>query len=611
MKLAAVAASAALVLAACGDDEEPDTGDTPDEEETDEPEEPEAEGPSGTITFAVDQEFQSYNSATADQNGVWNTNVDNGVFLGWWSFNPDLSIKRETEFGTYELTSDDPQVVSYTINDNAAWSDGEPIDCDDVLLDWAAQSGTFTGDVEQEIIDEETGEGTGEFETVADTNIFDPVSTNGYDLTEKPECDAGGKSFDLVYTDTFADWELTLGGYLPAHVAAEQGGLTTDELIEAIKNDDVEGLRPVAEFWNDGWLMEQGQLLDAALIPSSGPFVIDSWDGGQSITLRANENFYGTPPVSEFAILRLLAQDQQAQALANGEVDVISPQPSPDLLTSLEALGDQVNILTGNQATWEHIDMQQGDGRVFEDIRVRQAFAKCIPRDLVVTNLIQPINPDAEVLNAREFLTFDPNYATAVERSFPTDILDPSGAADLEGATALLQEAIADGAVAEPVTVRFMHAADNPRRADTAALVKQSCDQAGFDVQPFADANWGAQLSDGTGEYDAVTFAWAGSGVATSGASLYQDEGGENQNWYGYGNATVDELWDEILVTLDADAQTELRMQVEEQLWADFFNVPMFGFPGITATTGDITGAVHNSAQTQHTWNMHEIGRSS
>lgn len=607
-RLAAIAASAALVLAACGGEDEEPVAEEPADEETEDEGEEAPEGPTGTVTFAVDQEFESYNNTTADQNGVWNTNVSNGIHLGFWSFNPDLSIKREEEFGTYELTSEDPQTVSYTINDETVWSDGEPIDCDDVLLDWAANSGTMVGEVEQDVLDD-AGEPTGETEVV-EANIFSPVSTNGYDLTEKPDCEAGDKSFDFVYTDTYADWELLPNDFMPAHIAADQAGMTSEELIEAIKNDDIEALRPVAEFWNEGWLMEQGQLLDPALMPSSGPYILDSWDGGQSITLRANENFYGDPPVAETVVLRLLQQDQQAQALANGEVDVISPQPSPDLLSQLEGLGDQVSILTGPQATWEHVDMQQGAGRVFEDIRVRQAFAKCIPRDLIVSNLIQPINPDAEVLNAREFLTFDENYSAVVEEAFPSDVLDPAGAADIEGSTALLQEAIADGVVEEPVTVRFMHAADNPRREQTAALIQQSCNEAGFDVQPFAEANWGAMLSTATGEYDAVTFAWAGSGVATSGASLYQAEEG-NQNWYSYANDTVDQLWDEVLVTLDKDAQNDLRAQIEAELWNDMFNVPMFTFPGITATAADVTGAVHNSAQTQHTHNMEEVGRAS
>src|ERR1700761_7003902 len=38
-----------------------------------------------------------------------------------------------------------PLVLEYQIADNAVYSDGKPVTCDDLVLAWAAQSGRFPG----------------------------------------------------------------------------------------------------------------------------------------------------------------------------------------------------------------------------------------------------------------------------------------------------------------------------------------------------------------------------------------------------------------------------------------------------------------------------------
>ncbi len=79
------------------------------------------------------------------------------------------------EFGTYEKVSDDPLTVEYTINEAAVWSDGVPIDCDDVQLWWTQNSGAIDG-------------------------LFSAVGIQGIEDTTRPECEPGGKSFTLSTT---------------------------------------------------------------------------------------------------------------------------------------------------------------------------------------------------------------------------------------------------------------------------------------------------------------------------------------------------------------------------------------------------------------------------
>lgn len=574
----AVLAAGALTLSACGgsDDPEPEETDDPGSEET-------GDGTaSGTITFAWEAEFTSYNGNSETGNGTWNTVVLNGVLSHFWDYAPEGGAVPVEEFGTYEKTSDDPLTVHYTYAEDAAWSDGEPIDCDDFLLSWAGHSGYFEHPTE-----------TNEDGTPAP--LFQSPGSTGLNLTSIPECEAGAKEVDLVYSEPFADWEVATTTELPAHVAADQAGMTPEELIDAIRNEDVDALLPVAEFWNTGWDMNPGELPDPALIPSSGPYMIDSWDAGQSMTLKANPNWWGEPPATDTIVVRFVPGDQQVQALANGEVDVIAPQASVDLVSSLEALGDQVEIIAGDNLTWEHFDFNQNPGALFEDRNLREAFAKCVPRQQIVDNLIAPVNPEAVVMDLRELFPWDPDYDAVREAA----VGDAYAEVDIAGATDL----IAQSGVATPIDVRILRSDPNPRRADQIALVKASCDQAGFNIIDTPTQDLGAGIAD-PGGYDITMFAWAGSGLLTSGASLYKTN--EGQNPYGYSNPDVDAAWDELVITLDEARQVELLTEIETLLWEDLFSVPVFAHPGITAHAPNIEGVQHNAAQTQVSFNMDE-----
>lgn len=573
----AVLAAGALTLAACGSD---DDGEEPgaNRSESEEPAQSEGTIPGSTITVAVSEDYTAYNDDTATGNGTWNTYIHNGIKNNFWSYGADGGVVRNEDFGTYEMVSEDPLTVEYTVNDETAWSDGTPIDCDDLLLEWAALSGTMVG-------------ADGE-------NIFNSASNNGYELIEKPECAPGDKEFTTVYTQPYIDWELIIeGGKIPAHIAAEQGGLTEEELITAIQNDDIAALTPVAEFWNTAWQFNPGELPDSALIPSSGPYLLSDWVAGQSITLTANPDYYGPPPPTETIVLRPLDADQQVAALQNGEVDVINPSnPTVDTISQLEGLGDQIELLTGGNLTWSHIDFQMGPGRPFEQLEVRQAFAKCVPRELIVENLVRPANPDAVVQDLREFFPVDEDYDAAREEAFPADMYAEQ---DLAGAQELMDAA----GVTQPLEVVLMHA-DEQVRNDLAALVKDACDQVGFNVVDFTPPDWGERITADVGSYDAVMFGWAGSGNIASGQSLYVSDG--DQNPYGYSNPRVDELWDQVVTSADRDEAREVLVEMETELWNDVFNIPLYTNANIVAVAAGIEGVEVNAAQTGVTFNMDE-----
>jgi peptide/nickel transport system substrate-binding protein len=87
-------------------------------------------------------------------------------------------------------------------------------------------------------------------------------------------------------------------------------------------------------------------------------------------------------------VFRFLEQDQQAQALDNREVDIIDPQPNPDLVNQLQGMAGVV-LETGDRSRTSTWTSTCGPGQpVPDNLELREAFALCVPRQRIIDNLI-------------------------------------------------------------------------------------------------------------------------------------------------------------------------------------------------------------------------------
>ncbi|MEU0518960.1 ABC transporter family substrate-binding protein [Streptosporangium sp. NPDC006007] len=527
-----------------------------------------------SITYAYEQEFHSYNNNTAAENAMRNTGPLQRVLTGFWFYGERGAITPDTDFGTYRKTSDDPLTVEYTISDRAVWSDGTPIDCDDVLLWWGFKSGKIKG--------------------------FSTSGTVGVEDTRLPACDKGDKRFSLVYDRPFADWAAGGPGateLLPAHVVERQGDLSEEEFIAAIKATDARKLEKAVKFFNNGWVSEIA-LPPAELIPSSGPYKLSKMDAGQSLTLVANDRWWGTPAATPTIIERFITLDEQAQALHNREVQIIEPQPGPDVLNQLKALeGVRVNIT--DQYTYEHLDFNVNSSP-FKDRRLRAAFAKCVPRQLIVDNLIKPVVPDARPLEIRNVAPFQDNAAAVIAAAGGAGV---HGRQDIKGARALVAKAGKTG-----VQVKIGYQTPNPRRTVEVQLIIDACDKAGFQVVDKGSEDFFGTVMPANG-YDVALFAWSASSLISGWASTYTTPtkcDGENKgnNNGCYSSGKVDRLIGKLNATVDPAAQNPIIGEIEKELWADVATIPLFQHPGLSAWDEAIRNVVPNPAQSTITWNM-------
>ena len=117
---AASAAALALVVAGCAP---ADGGDQ------------EANSTSQSIAVSVGpNDFISYNGFTPETYSTYNSAIVDRLLAGFSYFDEVGAIQPNTDLGSYELISEDPMVVEYTIADNAEWSDGTPITVADAVL---------------------------------------------------------------------------------------------------------------------------------------------------------------------------------------------------------------------------------------------------------------------------------------------------------------------------------------------------------------------------------------------------------------------------------------------------------------------------------------------
>lgn len=562
-----------------------------------------------SINVAWNQPLYSFNSSTSSGNATANAVI---LYLTQQSFNyynADQELIANEDFGTIELVSEEPQTVKYTLNDDLTWSDGVAVDAVDLLLNWAALSGYFNEGEPQ--YDEETGVIIpSEDQVWFDTVVYGTAISD----TELPTVSEDRLELDLTYTAPSIDWQLNMTGVgVPAHVVAQRAlGIedpqeAKDAVYDAIMNADTEALVQLANVWSlDFDAVEMPAEADQNILVGNGPYVVTDFVQDEYITLVAREDFTGGPqPSVETVTVRWIPDPLAAvQALQNGEVDIIQPQATTDVLELAQGI-DGVTVETSSEAVYEHIDLNFANGGPFDPATygdadtarlVRQAFITAVDAPEVVERLIQPLNPDAAWNQSQVFLPGAPGY----DESIANNGSDAFGQGDLDGAIALLEEAGVD----YPIDVNVLYASNNPRRVNEFALYQEQLAGA-FNLIDGGNESWGSLL--GTPEYDAWFFGWQSTSTSPLGAeSIFRSDGGSN--FTGYANDAVDAAYDQLVSEFDQDTQIELLQQIDAELWNDAYGITIFQFPGVLAYNSEVTGVSTSPLSPNFFWNYWEWG---
>ncbi|MCU1545948.1 MAG: uncharacterized protein JWP30_1048 [Homoserinimonas sp.] len=559
------------------------------------------EGTSATV--ALTHPFTSINPNTSYGSSVpTNGSIFAATNSSFNDYNEVPELVKDASFGSYEVVSENPLTVKYTIAEGVRWSDGIPVDAADMLLAWAANSRVLNDpDAEaSQHTDPQTGEFSDDFPE--DYVYFDGFTGNGLQLvTSTPVIGDDGTSLTLAYDEYFPDWELVFEVGMPAHVVAghaldrEDSKAAKAALIEAIEGNDRESLAAISRFWNSGFNF-QAMPENHDILVSNGPYTVTAIDPEGEVTLTANPYYRGAhSPAIEKIDIRFIADPLQAvHALGEGTIDVVAPQGTADVAESLSAL-DQVTIQSGLDGAWERLDLQMEQGRngVFTDPRVREAFLKVVPRQEILQRLVRPVDASAQLRSSHVFMPDTVAYTESVAENGSASFRK----VDVSAAEALLAKA---GVVSPEVCVLFDPA--NPRRVTEFQLLRESAAHAGFRVTDCSSPDWNNLLGN-PGVYDAALYALQTTNLAVSAVAASFSSSSTINNHNRYANADVDALLASLNHPVDDAGRVRALAEIDALVWADFAGVPLYQYPRILASNRTLEGVERSPLAPTALWN--------
>lgn len=528
--LAALAATAALVLAGCGgvgggaapgggvqgaDEQQQGVNDVnplPRDQVQD----------GGDLRFPLDAIPDNFNRNQVDGTQGENKFVMDALMPRAFDALADGTVAvNEDYFTSVELTSESPQVVTYTINPAATWDDGTPITWADIQAQWQVLNGTDPA--------------------------YLVAGTTGYEDITSVERGVDDKQAVVTFGTVFAEWRALF-----------------DNIYQVSTNTD-------PGTFNTGW---QG-----AMLTTAGPFRLETVDStAQTITLVRNDNWWGDPAKLDRIIYRVVERDALADALANNEIDFYSIGSSVDLFQRSQGIAG-AEVRQAVEPFYNHITFNGGDGAILADPALRRAIVAGIDRQVVADALIGQIVPTATPLG--NFL-YTQGSADYVDHSIPFDTAAAGAALDGLGwvSPGEGQVRTKDG---QPLNLRYVTTAGNPISERISTLIQAQLAAIGVGVEfvPAASADLFDQYVT-PGNFDIVGFAWSGTPFPVSSTRNIYSTGGD-QNYGNTGTPEIDALYAQALVELDDAARIAQGNDIDELIWQNMPQLPLYQSTGAYA----------------------------
>lgn len=551
----------ALVAAACGSDSESDSTGADNGQTTTGAEVQEG----GSIAYAAAQAPSGFNNLTSKDNALELRHIMRHIWPYTYRTLPDFSLQPTPVLdGEAEVVSQSPFTVEWKIAEKAVWSDDVPVSTDD--FEWVYLSCNGKIDPGEPTVKNDDGE---------DETGMDCASTDGYDRITKFE-KMGDKAFRAVFDGPYVEYEGLFGDPLPpAHLG-----------------------KKLPDGWNTGF--DKGPLV------SAGPYKLKEYVPGDHITVERNDKYWGPKPKLDTIVFRQIPDpSSHPDALRNDEVQVIYPAPQTDLL-------EQINQLTGVKhelnfgPSWEHLDFNFKN-ELLAVKEVRQAIAWGIDRDRYVDILMKPFSDKAERLDNRIFMSTQPEYEAHGQqyvRRAP------------EKATAALEKAGftkgADGVYAKGgkrLSFRIRVKSPNPLREQLEQLMQDDLKGVGIElkIDNFGDPDSIGKIGS-TGDFDLFIFAWTGTPFEAQGTNqLYASS--SDSNFGKYANPKVDAAAAKASSILDEKERAAALNKIDEMLWEDLPNIPLFQKPaGLLAYSDKYANISDNTSTEGLFWNSSSWG---
>ncbi|WP_306363306.1 ABC transporter family substrate-binding protein [Nocardia sp. CC227C] len=439
----------------------------------------------------------------------------------------ELSVNTDY-FTSVELTSTEPQQVTYTINPEAVWSDGSPITWEDIRSQAEAMSGRNTE--------------------------FLIAAPNGFDRVEKVERGVDDRQAVITFAKHYGEWKGQLAGnsfLYPKSVT---------ETPEAFNKSLVDGITLTA-----------------------GPFKVQSVDRAvKRIVLDHNPAWWGDKPKLDTITFSVLDSAARLPALQNNEIDATGIADRDELKTAQSTPGVAIRRAPGN--SWTHLTFNGAPGSILEDPELRVAISKAIDRQGIATAILNGLVENPKPLDNHVYLVGQKGYQ---DNALP---FDPAAAAqelDALGWKLNGEFREKDGRILEIRDVMY----NSDTWVQVAQIIQQNLAAVGvkltIDTKPgqgfFTDVIQ-------PGNFDVGQWAWVGDPFPFSSLpQIYGYYPGNLQGNYGrIGSPELNDLIEQTLSELDPEKAVELANQVDRMVFEEGHSLPLWQSPGNVAVRDNL-----------------------
>jgi len=435
------------------------------------------------------------------------------------SYDPDYLT------GEPELAPGPPQVVKYKLNPKAVWLDGSPITAADFIAQWKALSGKDPA--------------------------FHIASNTGYDRIKSVT--QGANPFEVIVTfgTPYADWKNLFSPVYPASTNTHP------------------------EIFNTGW--------KNTMLTSGGPFRLASYDAtAKTYTLVPNEKWWGNKPKLDQIIFRVIDDDAQPTAMANGEIDLMDVGPSADEYNRVKSIPG-VDIRVAGGPNFRHITFN-GDSPMLKDVRVRQAIAMAIDRTSIAKAELGQLPVKPVALANHIFMENQKGY----QDNSVVVAYDPEKAKqalDAAGWTVQGNKRVKNG---QTLAINLVIPGGVAVSRSESELIQNMLAQ--VNVAVSINTVPGDNFFDKyvtPGQYDITVFSWLGTPFPISASQgIYMKPIGDKiqQNYSRIGSDALDHVLQEAVQELDPQKAIALANQADTLIWQEVHSVTTYQRPDIWAT---------------------------
>lgn len=431
--------------------------------------------------------------------------------------------------------SEDNRSVTFHLQPEATWHDGEPVTSKDVqfslkFVGHKDYTGPRYSNVSQ-IVGMEAWH-TGQADDVEGIEIIDE------------------KTIKITTIAPYGPFLYSIGGryVLPEHIWGN---------VEVAKAD------------------QQRELLEKPV--GSGPFVFQEFAKDQYVATTANENYWGGKPKVDGIIIQAVSQDTAQAQLIKGEIDIMSVSDFNP--TAIKALEDaKVQLKTAGLVAVQYMSINH-EMPEFQDKRVRQALAHAINRQSIVDDLLYGRGNVADNPFPKTIWSYP---GDDVIKHYEFDSAKAIQLFEAAGYTYANDVMTKDG---QAVKWSLKYPIGNKVREKAAELIQQNLSDIGIEVELFLmEFQTLADAAD-TGDFEMLLM---GMGTSFDADQLYIWDKGSSFNYSGwYSQEGIDMLKKGVSV-VDIDDRKPIYKD-----WAVYMNeelpwVWLYNWDGGLAVTGDL-----------------------